>query len=63
MNAIARILVRGVAVEHLGFLALEMFFWTSPYALRSFKMTPDFIASRPPFTMRTPGRTEELPTG
>ena len=28
----------------LGFLALEMFFWTSPYALRSFNMTPEFAA-------------------
>jgi len=42
MNALAGILVAAVALEHLGFLVLEMFLWTSPYALKSFGMTEEF---------------------
>lgn len=34
-----------VAVEHLGFLVLEMFLWTTPFAARTFGMTPEFAAS------------------
>lgn len=29
-----------VALEHLGFLVLEMFFWTRPLGLRVFRLTP-----------------------
>jgi putative membrane protein len=42
MNALAGLLVAVVALEHLGFLVLEMFLWTSPYAQKSFGMTEDF---------------------
>jgi putative membrane protein len=42
MNVLAGILVAFVAVEHLGFLVLEMFLWTTPYAIRSFGMTEEF---------------------
>ena len=34
-----------VAAEHAGFLVLEMFLWTTPFALRLFGMTPEFAAS------------------
>lgn len=30
-----------VAVEHIYFLYLEMFLWTSPKGLKTFKMTPE----------------------
>ena len=42
MNVLANILVALVAIEHLGFLVLEMFLWTTPYALTSFGMTEEF---------------------
>jgi putative membrane protein len=42
MNVLASLLVALVALEHLGFLVIEMFLWTSPYALKSFGMTEDF---------------------
>jgi putative membrane protein len=42
MNALAGILVAVVALEHLGFLVLEMFLWTTPYARKSFGMTEEF---------------------
>jgi len=42
MNMLASILVAVVALEHLGFLVLEMFLWTTPYALRTFGMTEEF---------------------
>jgi len=29
-----------VAVEHLGFLVLEMFLWTAPLGLKIFRLTP-----------------------
>ena len=33
-----------VALEHLGFLVLEMFFWDHPVGQKIFAMTPDFAA-------------------
>jgi putative membrane protein len=42
MNMLARILVGLVVVAHLGFLILEMFLWTTPYALKSFGMTLEY---------------------
>ena len=33
-----------VALAHLGFLALEMFFWNHPVGHRIFAMTPEFAA-------------------
>ena len=42
MNLIANILVVLVAVLHLGFLALEMFFWDHPFGRKRFGMTPEY---------------------
>ena len=39
MNAIANILVALVAGLHVYFLALEMFFWTRPLGLKTFRNT------------------------
>ncbi|HUG03929.1 MAG TPA: DUF1304 domain-containing protein [Steroidobacteraceae bacterium] len=33
-----------VALAHLGFLALEMFFWNHPVGQKIFAMTPEFAA-------------------
>lgn len=33
-----------VALQHIGFLILEMFLWTSPVGLRTFGLDPDFAA-------------------
>jgi putative membrane protein len=42
VKKIAIALIAFVLASHLGFLVLEMFFWTSPYALKAFGMTPEF---------------------
>ena len=42
MNLIANILVVLVAVLHVGFLALEMFFWDHPFGRKRFRMTPEY---------------------
>ncbi|MBK9006009.1 MAG: hypothetical protein CNIPEHKO_01277 [Anaerolineales bacterium] len=42
MNLAANLLVALVAVLHLGFLALEMFFWDHPFGRKTFKMTPEY---------------------
>ena len=42
MNLVANLLVALVAVLHLGFLALEMFFWDHPVGRKRFKMTPEY---------------------
>jgi putative membrane protein len=44
MNAIANILVALVAGLHVYFLALEMFFWTKPLGLKTFRNTPEKAA-------------------
>ena len=44
MSAIANILVALVAVLHAYFLTLEMFFWTRPLGLRTFRNTPEKAA-------------------
>ena len=41
MIAIANILVALVAALHVYFLALEMFFWTRPLGLKTFRNTPE----------------------
>ena len=38
------VLVVLVAVEHLWFLVMEMFLWTKPLGLRTFRMTPEDAA-------------------
>ena len=42
MNLIANILIAVVAALHLGFLALEMFFWDHPFGRKRFGMTPEY---------------------
>jgi putative membrane protein len=44
MNAIANILVALVAALHVYFLALEMFFWTKPLGLKTFRNSPEKAA-------------------
>lgn len=41
MKKLANILVGFVALQHLGFLVLEMFFWTKPIGLKTFGLTPE----------------------
>lgn len=41
MKKLANILVGFVALEHIGFLVLEMFLWTEPVGMRTFGMTPE----------------------
>lgn len=36
------VLVVLIAIEHLGFLVLEMFLWTRPIGRRVFRTTPEF---------------------
>ncbi len=42
MTILANIMVVLVAVLHLAFLALEMFFWDHPFGRKRFGMTPEF---------------------
>jgi len=42
MAALANIVVGLVAVLHVYFLVLEMFLWTRPFGLRTFRLTPEF---------------------
>lgn len=45
MNVIANVLTGLVALSHIGFLVLEMFFWDHPVGRRIFGMTPEVSAS------------------
>lgn len=45
MKLTARILTILVAVEHVGILILEMFFWNHPVGQRIFAMTPEVSAA------------------
>ena len=42
MSLISNILVGIVAILHIGFLALEMFFWDHPFGRKRFGMTPEY---------------------
>jgi putative membrane protein len=42
MLMLSNILVVLVALLHLGFLALEMFFWDHPFGRKRFGMTPEY---------------------
>jgi putative membrane protein len=42
MSTIANIVIIIVALLHIYFLILEMFFWDKPLGLKTFKLTPDF---------------------
>jgi len=44
MNAIANALVALVAALHIYFLVLEMFLWTKPLGLRTFRNSPEKAA-------------------
>jgi putative membrane protein len=44
VRAIANVLTGLVALSHLGFLVLEMFFWDHPVGRRIFGMTPEVSA-------------------
>ena len=45
MTIAANIAVALVALLHLYFLVLEMFFWDKPLGRRTFGLTPDFAAA------------------
>jgi putative membrane protein len=45
MRIVANVLCGLVAIAHLGFLVLEMFFWDHPVGRRIFSMTPEVSAS------------------
>ena len=45
MKTIANALIGLVALSHVGFLILEMFFWNHPVGRRIFGMTPEVSAS------------------
>jgi len=45
MARAARFLILFIALQHIGFLILEMFLWTSPIGLKTFKMTLDVAES------------------
>ena len=45
MNLAANLATAFVALCHLGFLALEMFFWNHPVGWKIFAMTPEVAAS------------------
>lgn len=42
MTIIANIATTFVALLHLWFLVLEMFFWDKPLGLKTFRLTPEF---------------------
>ncbi len=42
MKKLVVVSVGFVALQHIGFLILEMFLWTSPIGLRTFGLTPEF---------------------
>ena len=41
MRIVADVALVVVALLHLGFLVLEMFLWTKPFGLRTFRLTPE----------------------
>jgi putative membrane protein len=45
MTTAANIAIGFVALLHAYFLVLEMFLWTKPYGMRTFKLTPEFAAA------------------
>ena len=45
MSVVAQILIALVALLHLYFLALEMFFWDKPLGRKVFHLTPEFAAA------------------
>jgi putative membrane protein len=45
VRAVASVLIGLVALSHVGFLILEMFFWDHPVGRRIFAMTPEVSAA------------------
>jgi putative membrane protein len=45
MRIIALLLVAIVMLSHVGFMVLEMFFWSDPVGHRIFETTPEFAAA------------------
>ena len=45
MRIIALLLVAFVALSHVAFLVLEMFYWNNPVGYQIFNTTPEFAAS------------------
>ena len=45
MSVLARVMIGLVALAHIGFLVLEMFYWDHPVGRRIFNMTPEVSAS------------------
>jgi putative membrane protein len=45
MKTIADILIGFIAIEHIGFLVLEMFLWTHPIGCKAFRQTPEAAQS------------------
>ena len=45
MTTAANIAIGFVALLHAYFLVLEMFLWTKPYGMRTFKLTPEFATA------------------
>lgn len=45
MRTLAQLLVLMIALLHLWFLVLEMFLWTRPIGLKTFRLTPEFAAA------------------
>ena len=48
MSLLRDVLVAVVALEHVGFLVLEMFLFKSPAGRRVFRTTPEFAAAAAP---------------
>ena len=51
IKTLANTMVAIVALEHVGFLVLEMFLWTEPVGMRVFGLTPEFAAESAPLAM------------
>lgn len=45
MGLVSQVLIAVVALAHIGFLILEMFFWDHPAGRKIFRLTPEFSAA------------------
>ncbi len=45
MILVANLVIALVALLHLWFLVLEMFLWTKPLGMKTFRLTPEFAAA------------------
>lgn len=45
MPIVANVLVGFIALQHAGFLVIEMFLWQRPIILKAFRMTPEKAAA------------------